>query len=493
MGALFSYSLAVSVLLCCGYGIYMLVSASARQHGYNRVMIYVIYISALTLPLVLQLINESSYTESATNGIGIGKITPLDIGSEPTYNGKGVNIRMTLPLIYILGMAGVSFFSLAAVFSLVRVISKGEKRGGKGFYLILSDDDKVAPFSWLRYVVINKSDLEHEAATIVIHEKRHIELYHWVDMLLAQVMICFLWYNPVAWLLRNELRIIHEYQADEAVMASGVNLKEYQMLLIKKAAGTRFQSLANSFNHSKLKKRITMMYKEKSTMGRRLGALLLVPAMALGCVLVQIPAFAGFLKSESGVSLLSSSDREVNKKTSYAESVKIGKKHARPAVMYAGSELNLPSQEASSEDATSSGVDMRHNDSRIDSVDIPVSAEEKTDEDPRTAAEVLAEPVGGMKAMLEFLHEHIQYPEEAVKENKQGRVVVRFVVGKDGTVSDPQIIRSVSPALDQEAIRVVGEMPKWKPATVDGEPVRTYYVLPINFDLPDNSNGGKAE
>lgn len=189
-----------------------------------------------------------------------------------------------------------------------------------------------------------------------------------------------------------------------------------------------------------------MMYKEKSSVLRRCGALLLVPAMAVGCMLVQIPAFAGFLESESAATLFPTAERKVSKKTSHTVFIKPGKEQA---------ESTLDNQSSA--------------------------------ETPNYAVDKLAEPKEGMAALLKFLHDNLHYPEEAVKANITGKVIVKFVVEKDGTVSDPQIVRSVDRALDQEALRVIGLMPRWNPAKVKGEPVRTYYVLPVSFSLPDSS------
>lgn len=445
MGQLFSYSLIVGILLCCGYVVYKWILSSERQHSYNRMIIYVIYLLAFILPFFIHFLNPFPLWK-AQGGIEIGRIAGGSIAEGENFQSDGINIRMLLLAIYVLGMAIMFLYSLISAVVLSRIVSQGDKYRYNGITLVISDKEGIAPFSWLRYIVINRNDVESGADVIITHEKRHLQLFHWVDLLFAQLVVIFQWYNPAAWLLREEFQIVHEYQADEAVMTSGVNIHEYQMLLIKKAVGARFQSLANSLNHSKLKKRITMMYKEKSSVLRRCGALLLVPAMAVGCMLVQIPAFAGFLESESAATLFPTAERKVSKKTSHTVFIKPGKEQA---------ESTLDNQSSA--------------------------------ETPNYAVDKLAEPKEGMAALLKFLHDNLHYPEEAVKANITGKVIVKFVVEKDGTVSDPQIVRSVDRALDQEALRVIGLMPRWNPAKVKGEPVRTYYVLPVSFSLPDSS------
>lgn len=169
--------------------------------------------------------------------------------------------------------------------------------------LIIIPDSHIAPFSWMKYIVMNRDDYNTSAEVIIAHESRHLELRHWVDLLVAQLIAILQWFNPAAWLMREELKTIHEYQADEAVIASGANLKEYQLLLIKKAVGAKLPSLANSLNHSKLKKRVTMMYKSKTSVSRRLRALAIIPAGMLTIVAINTPVVASVINNASEASI----------------------------------------------------------------------------------------------------------------------------------------------------------------------------------------------
>ena len=126
-------------------------------------------------------------------------------------------------------------------------------------------DHNIAPFSWMNYIVISREDLAENGHDIIIHELSHVKHYHSWDLLFIDLVTIFQWYNPASWLTKRELQQVHEYAADESVLNVGVNAKEYQLLLIKKAVGQRLYSMTNSFNHSKLKKRITMMLKKKSS------------------------------------------------------------------------------------------------------------------------------------------------------------------------------------------------------------------------------------
>lgn len=97
--------------------------------------------------------------------------------------------------------------------------------------------------------------------------------------------------------------------------------------------------------------------------------------------------------------------------------------------------------------------------------------------------EVMPQYPGGQIAMLKYLMENIKYPEQAMKEGIQGRVTVRFIVEKDGSISDVKPVLSVHPLLNKEAVRVVESMPKWTPGKQNGKPVRVRFNVPVMFKL----------
>ncbi len=105
-----------------------------------------------------------------------------------------------------------------------------------------------------------------------------------------------------------------------------------------------------------------------------------------------------------------------------------------------------------------------------------------------------AEFKGGQKALMEFLRNNLKYPKKALDIDIQGRVLVKVVITQEGKVRDPEIIRSVDPLLDEEALRVVGKMPDWIPAEIDGgKKVNSYYTLPITFKLVDSPSKTKPK
>ena len=138
----------------------------------------------------------------------------------------------------------------------------------------------IASFSWGRYIVVSASDYSRQSEEVLLHEMMHLRNHHTLDLLFMQIFLLVHWFNPVIWLLKRELQEIHEFEADNGVINTGVDATKYQLLLVKKAVGTRLYSMANGFNHSKLKKRITMMLKERTNRWARLKLLLAVPVMA---------------------------------------------------------------------------------------------------------------------------------------------------------------------------------------------------------------------
>lgn len=286
---------------------------------------------------------------------------------------------------------------------------------------------RMVPFTWGRWILMSESDRLTNGAMLEAHERAHLRGAHWADMLLANLVQCLTWYAPGAWLLKRDLATVHEYAADEAVLGSGADAERYQMLLIQKAAGRRFaNSLTANINHSSLKKRIAMMQENKRASKPRMRVLALVPAALVAVALAVNPAVA------SEASAL--------------------KPKPTPAAVVA-----------------------------------PAAQQPEAKRVIVENPEVVPVFPGGEIELYKWLARNIRYPEAAVKSNTQGRVVVRFVVNEDGSAGDATVVKGVSSELDAEALRVVGELPKFKPGTVNGKPVACWFTLPINFKLASDT------
>lgn len=269
------------------YLAYRLLLAKDNQHSFNRVVLLLIYFVSFTASLFPFSFDKLFLAKAQPQVV---KLSGIEITNAVVADNSQPLWGVLLIWIFIIGIAVVVIKTIITWIRLIRAIHYGYKEEKNGYTLVITDKDKYAPFSWMRYVVISRSDYEKNSSAIIAHELKHVACCHWIDLLIGQLVCALNWFNPVAWLMRDEIMLVHEYQADMAVIESGHEAKEYQILLIKKAVGARFPSLANSLNHSKLKKRITMMYKEKSGAGQKLKALALLPMLALALGIAGVPA-----------------------------------------------------------------------------------------------------------------------------------------------------------------------------------------------------------
>ena len=212
-------------------------------------------------------------------------------------------------------------FSIACIYRLIR---NSEKKCWKGKIRLVVHQQNVAPFSWRHYIVLSRQDLEEYGEEIIAHEYAHIMHKHFRDLLLAEICLLFQWFNPAMWLFRKELKTVHEFEADESVLKAGIDAKKYQLLLIQKTVGTRLYSMVNSFDHSSLKKRITMMLKKKSNPWKLSKYLIVFPLAAITAVLFARPNLLNMNNQEGNAFIQDTLDvrhfEEILDSKSYAES-----------------------------------------------------------------------------------------------------------------------------------------------------------------------------
>ena len=294
MGAFFIYILKSSVCLVLFYLFFRVLLSKETFHRFNRVALLGVLFLSLLIPFIEVTTNHQVEVQQTMLTIEqvllMAEMEPATVdatGGVAVYEVASLSWIEILLLVY---LAGIIFFACRNLYSLIRLfrlIHSGKREKLENGTTLVVHEQEIAPFSWMKYIVISRKDLEENGREILIHEAAHIRHRHSIDLLVADICIFFQWFNPGAWLLKQELQNIHEYEADETVINEGVNAKEYQLLLIKKAVGTRLYSMANSFNHSKLKKRITMMLKEKSNPWARLKYLYVLPLAA-----IAVTAFA---------------------------------------------------------------------------------------------------------------------------------------------------------------------------------------------------------
>ena len=291
MGIFLIYILKSAVCLSLFYLFYRLLLSKETFHRFNRIALLGILFLSLLIPFIE--VTTAHQTELSQTVLTVEQLLMMAEAMDPAEVSVAQPEELSISWVQVLllfYLVGIIFFACRNLYSLSRLlllIKSGKRERLKGGVRLIVLEREVAPFSWMRYIVISRKDLEEDGREILIHEMAHIQNRHSIDLLVADICIFFQWFNPGIWLLKQELQNIHEYEADETVINEGIDAKDYQLLLIKKAVGTRLYSMANSFNHSKLKKRITMMLKEKSNPWARLKYLYVLPLAA-----IAVTAFA---------------------------------------------------------------------------------------------------------------------------------------------------------------------------------------------------------
>ena len=303
MGTFFVYILKTSICLTGFYLFYRLLLSKETFHRFNRVALLGILLLSQLIPFCEITVPEESEVQQTI--LTIEQILTLaDHVPQTEVEVLPSSIPLWLPVLLCIYLLGILFFlgrNLYSLSHMLQLLHGGrQEKLEKGITLIIHDKN-IAPFSWMKYVVISEKDLQENGKEILIHEMAHVHNRHSIDLLISDICIIFQWFNPTSWLLKQELQNIHEYEADETVIRQGVNAKQYQLLLIKKAVGTRLYSMANSFNHSKLKKRITMMLKEKSSPWARMKYLYVLPVAAITLTAFAHPEISNELNEISTI------------------------------------------------------------------------------------------------------------------------------------------------------------------------------------------------
>ena len=556
MGIFLVYILKASVCLALFYLFHRLLLSKETFHRFNRLALLGLLVLSCAVPFMEVTVQESSEMAqpflALEEMMGMMEVEPAGVLDEtPMY----FPWKELLLLLYV---GGILFFFIRHLWSLgrmVRLLRTCRKEKVEEGITLYVHREKVAPFSWMKMIVLSEDDLEENGKAILTHERAHIHNLHSWDLLLAEVCIFFQWFNPAAWLLKQELQNIHEYEADEWVIENGIDAKTYQLLIIKKAVGARLYSIANSFNHSSLKKRITMMIKKKSNPWARMKYLYVLPLAAVAVAAfarpevsnkldeissVKVNDLTSIVKAEEVKSVEISSDEKLKVSgTVLAADTKVPvmgasviirgttngtltdldgkfvlaglKKDDVIQVSFVGFQTRsvivkdespltilLDDDVQNLEEMIVVGMGAKDGKpAKAENTDVvfdmpleeAMKAEKQQKETPQKeevifqVVEQMPEFPGGMQKALEFLGKNIKYPVAAQEAKIEGRVIVQFVVGRDGSVSDAKVMRGVNPELDAEAVRVVSIMPNWIPGKQRGKAVAVKYTMPIMFRL----------
>ena len=434
MGAFFVYILKSAVCLVVSYLFYRLLLNRETIWRFNRFLL----LSLLALSFVLPLIQvHTSKPVQVNTALVYAEDWFIDeVEAQPTDAIVPTNPSFTwtqgVVLVYMLGVLGMLVFNMASLWQIRGLLHQGKKVKMPDGYT--QEDVKlvvlpgnVSPFSWMHYIFISEEDYQ-QPREILIHECAHLAHRHSWDLLFCELCLCLQWFNPAAWLAKQDLMTLHEYEADDAVLSAGINAQQYQMMLIRKAVGTRLVSIANSLNQSNLQRRIVMMLRPKSGKWTVLRSLFVLPL-----AVVAIAAFA------------------------------------RPEVKSASQDLEA----------------VQLNDILPDTPPLEEPAPQINPEDTAIYPVVQSMPEfpGGMVELMNYISSNVRYPADALAAGIEGRVTTMFIIERDGTLSNVQILRGINPSLDAEALRVIRSMPTWKPGYQNDKPVRTRYTVPVNFRI----------
>ena len=430
METLFIYIVKVNIALAVFYLLYMLLFRKdtfirLRRYYFLSAIIFSLFYPLFTVSALGNIIDWRQEPVAIETSVYIGEMTMGQmIFDDVEEIATPIDWTVVVKNILLVGTLLLSIRLLWQLFSIISIKSRSEKRSLFG-YLFYHLKHKITPFSFFNWIFVNTdAHNEKELKQILLHEHTHARQWHSLDILLVEMLRIAFWWNPIVWFMKRDIAINLEYLADEAVLQEGVETTEYQYHLLQLTNHETAVQIVNNFNVSQLKQRIIMMNKNKSPM-RKLAKYLSV----LPLVLLFITANSMYAQTN--------------------EMQETSKEIAPPPP---------PPQEPQKKESKSNEVFV---------------VVEKQPEFP-----------GGTQGLMKFLSENIDYPKEAQDKGIQGRVIVSFVVEKDGSVADVQVVRGQDPLLDAEATRVIPLMPNWTPGLQKGERVRVRYTLPVVFSLP---------
>ena len=552
--ALFLYSVKSALVLTLLFLPYMLILRKESFFRLNRTVLLLILLLSLVLPLMnihslswdSQPVVQAARQQMVEVGIPVnaGMLLP-EVAVQGEWNGIQVSWFHIVSFLFVLGTLFVFFLRVSQILRMGYVIRTGslwhQREDG---VMVYCHADDVSPFSWMDNIVISARDYNENAREILLHERAHVMARHSWDLLLLALLQTMQWWNPLVYILGGSLRDVHEYEADDFVLRSGVSAKAYQLLLIKKVVGASSYTFANNFDHSLTLKRITMMQKSKSSVWMRSKVLYIIPMATL--------ALSAFATSES----VSPSGNEIAKNEDKV--IKISPSGQADGTKKVGSSVVFPTasnvvclldgKEATQETLKAlspeeiESITVFKNPEAVASMGYPGKTVQviKTKKDGAVLSNydtpqkvsyvpnpgVPAQFKGGEGALMKWLATNIKYPSEAQSQGVMGRVQVEFFItetgqitniraiafgkhapegsktlpeavvtayakekkaeGKELSVQEQQAYKRAVEALLAESVRVVGAMPAWEPGYVDKEktkPCTTRYVLPLMFRL----------
>jgi len=418
--------------------------------------------------------------------------------------------------------AGVLFMLFNLLRSIRRIfvlIRNGEHIQLEDYTLILlntvqPDSRHYGSFSFFKWMIVDRQDYESNPDTIFRHEHVHIRQLHSIDILLIECLKVVFWINPVIWFYKRSIQAVHEYLAD----TEATDRESYSEFLIAYALKVPEQMLGNHFsNSSLLKDRIKMIYKNRTSSWLLSKYLLILPLAAITVILtaarkdIPQPVAAETKAQVNGISIQGTVSDQNGKRipgaiviikntTQGAATDQNGKFELRNIpensaivvshIQFKSREIAVSNDKASydvviePDEAVMQGPTITRNPAIPKPAPAKIAKPDTSqDKNAFKVAEQKPEFPGGYGAMVEYLRNSIKYPAAALKANVEGVVIVRFIVDKEGALNSIVIVKGVGFGLDAESVRLVKDMPKWKPGIQNGQTVDMAQTIEIKFDL----------
>lgn len=511
------YLIKINVALVLLYGFYRLTVSRDTFFGLRRLTLWLIYAVALMVPaLNLEYWVRDTPTMESMANVYADTFYPVVVVKAQA---SGITWMDMLLGIYWVGVAVLSLRLVWQLFSIIRlaVISRKQEVEGITVHLLKGEG---SPFSFFRWVFMYPSTLEgKQLHEVMVHECTHVSGLHSLDTLFSELFSIACWFNPFAWLMKQEVRMNLEYLADESVLSDGNARKSYQYHLLGLAyrQPNELTKIANNFNLLPLKKRIKMMNKRRTSEIGKAKYLLFAPLAGVLLMVSNIESVAREIGEQipEVAEVQQKAEQALNTDVAVAnpmakeviEVMNPAEAEEMEADKTAEAELTK-AEEAKAEEADKAAEAKAAEEAKAEEAKAVEQAKQNAEVKMKNKAqadttkkkkywvcmpETMPQFPGGREVLLKYLAANIKYPASAVKAKKQGRVIVTFIVQKDGSITHAKIAKSIDPELDAEALRVVKGMPKWTPGTQNGKPVNVKYTVPVKFSLQKDATPGKKK
>ena len=505
---------------------YRLLFINSNRLRFNRFFLLSAMLFSLVLPLLgLWVGTEApqvvSLKQNLLGGTMLGEIvvTPdgqtalpeAEIVANATVRPQ-ISVWQVLAVIYLIGVGVAALLLLIKLGKLAALVIRSPKEKREGYTAVFTGREQGS-FSFFRYAFFPN---ENVAPDIIRHELSHIGHRHSWDILFVEVMMVLQWFNPFIYLYKKELQSLHEYQADRDVVATGVDKRNYMMLILQQCTAVDFSGIGNNFSLILTKKRIKMITKNEKAKGLWWRLLATLPVLAVLLVAntkvsaqekttesqritVEMGQFE--IYDDDGFPMLLKDTIIYNEDGSYVKCETSDSDVLDPNTGEPLKKMTITTHKADGSPANHMSLHWEiQGDTTLytaepfsiteESLGILLGGLSALEDAPSNDSiyqivDEMPQFPGGEAAMMKFVANNVKYPQEAKDKEIDGRVFVSFVVEKDGSVSNVKVMRGIGGGCDEEAVRVISAMPKWKPGIKDGKPVRVSYMMPLTFKLSD--------